>query len=132
MNLTALEQAVYDREIKSLQTEIGKGVEIIRSALAKYSNSHISSSYGGPGVDTIQADKGDVEAFDAWVATLPIATLTYNGGYHLTANLPAVSKAPEFLRKAVLRVAISQFLKQVDSVGEIREIAEQANHAANQ
>lgn len=131
-NLSTLEKAVYERELKSLQAEIGRGIEIIRTALAKYSNCQIYEPYGGPPTPAISAENSDAEAFNQWVNNLPIARLSYLSDTAITATDPDINKAPEFLRKAILAVAIREFIAQVDSVEEVRNIAEQANHAANQ
>ncbi len=134
MNLSTIEKAVYDREIKYLTEKLGKGIEIIREALLEYANCHLCSPYGGVSEKAISATNGDDDKFSKWINSLPVARIGYMSGQYLCVEAPGIESTtvPEFVREAVLRVAVGKFMTQVNSVEEIRELAEQTAYQQNQ
>lgn len=127
MNLTKLEQAIYNRELSILVKELQRGIEIIDKALAKYANGGGRSGR----LVTIQDHKNDAVDFDKWVNNLRIGQTTYYGGYALYPAKPEIADAPEFLRRAILDTAINEFMATVNSIDEIHHIAE-TSHNSNQ
>ena len=119
MKLTAIEQAIYDRELAVLNHELRTGIEIIQKALAKYANG------GGCSVEDENVAAAE---FDEYVNNLKLGKVSYYAGYSLNVSTPSIPHAPEFLRKAVLDYAIKDFMARVDQIDEIRQIAENAHN----
>ena len=122
MNLSKLEQTLFDKELAVLNAELRKGLEIIDKALAKYC----------PGGDTDHAkiytptETGAVADFNDWVNFHRIGVLSYYAGYYITIQAPDVRKAPESVRKAVLDYAVAEFMAKIETIDEVRSIAESA------
>ena len=121
MDLSKLEQAIYDREVAALQKEMQRGIEIIDKALAKYANG------GGTRGKLIRVDNEKTAAaeFDEWINSMRLGRTTYYGD-SIYPSAPAIKKAPEFIRRAILDTAIKEFMETVESVDEIRQIANTA------
>ena len=121
-DLSKLEKAIYERELKSLTAEISKGIEIIRNAFKPYNN---ASSYGPEGTISVDSEK-NIRNFNEWL--LSVGGSYYYGGYHLSINQQNVANAPEFIKLAILDVAVKKFLSQVEFVEEISGKVQSLEH----
>jgi hypothetical protein len=118
-----LEAELYARELKSITHRIAPHVEAIREILKSYVGDNGKISIGGKeeGPEVIE-----------WLNNLPLMSVTYYGGYSAYVRHPDEREMPAALKKAILDRAVSDFLERVDSVEEVRSIAESAYHNSNQ
>lgn len=132
-NITKLEQAVYEKELAKLTNEIAKGFKTIQDALSVYNNKTVFLPFGGSyDAVSVEPDKENkaIDEFLAWISN--IASIGYRDGAHLNLSQPDINKAPEFLRRAILRVAVNNFMEQVEQISGIQESIQQIEHQVNQ
>lgn len=127
MELTQIEKALYDKEAAILQAEIQRGAEIIRNAVMRYSNE--TTSYYGISKPSMRVTQEEVKELNQWIYKM--GGSYYYGGDHLSLNSPVVSAAPEFIRKKVLSVAVTEFMAKFETIDEIRHIAEHAHQSTD-
>lgn len=118
-----LEAELYARELKSITHRIAPHIEAIREILKSY--------VGENGKIPVGEQKEGPEVSE-WLNSLPLMSVTYYGGYSAYVRHPDEKEMPAALKKAILDRAVSDFLERVDSVEEIRSIAESAYHNSNQ
>jgi len=123
--LNKIEQALFEREAEALNKEISKGLDIIVFAFSKYAD-----SWGRNGDPSVDVDGDKLNQLREYLNGEHLLGRYYYAGLHLTSGDLAVSKdyskVPEFLRDLMLKKAVTEFLAQVDSVGEVANMAEEA------
>lgn len=123
--LNKIEQALFEREIVNLNNDIRKGLDIIVKAFLRYSND--SGPKGNPAVNV---GESKLEGLREYLNGEHLLDKYYYSGFYLTSGSLSFSKdyskVPEFLRELILNRAVTEFLAQVDSVGEVANMAEEA------
>lgn len=117
-----LEAELYARELKSITHRIAPHVEAIRGILKGYIGKN----------GEIPCEPGTTEEINGWLNSLPLMSITYYAGYSAYVRHPEEREMPDALKKAILAKAVSDFMEKVDSVEEIRSIAESAYHNSEQ
>ena len=113
-----LEAELYARELKSITHRIAPHVEAIRDILRGYMGEN----------GEIPCKLGTKDDINDWLNSLPLMSITYYAGCSAYVRHPEEQEMPDALKKAILAKAVSDFMEKVESVEEIRSIAESAYH----
>ncbi len=120
--LSTIEAALFKREVENLNKEIGRGLAIICEAINTYRDER-NSNHGRMRVDSLKG-------LNEYIQSCQLVSTYYTAGDWLAEGNARLSdnfdRVPEFLRSLILKRATENFLSQVESVDEIRNIAESA------
>lgn len=117
---TDLQSALYAREIKSITSRVAKHVEAIREIFREYFPEE------GIGIDVSGERSEDLAALKTWLSNTPTFSTAYYAGYSAFLNSPDVANMPKVLKEAIAAKAINDFMEKVDSIYEVRAMADYA------
>ena len=105
MNTNTIEQRLLDKELKSLQSEISRGMKIVNAAIAGLPHSHDRTIY---------------EEEKRWILEMFKGDKTYiSGSWNHLVNGPIAADFPESMRERILKGAVDRFLESVEDMQEI-------------
>lgn len=126
-DLSKLEQAIYHRELRKVSAQIADAYKLIQEALRPYHNKTVHSGYGTSSTSfSTDRESGDAKELNEWLSK--VAGNGYYSGSTVYVSGASLDRAPEFLRQAILDVAIKNFCAQVDSVEEISNAVQHLEH----
>ena len=117
MDTNQLEKQLVDREIKFLNGEIVKGIQIISDAFKKYGVHDENSNYYG-----VDVTPEDLDQFHEYVNNIKIASRFYYSGYHFKLDYPTINEnnPPKFLKNVLAKYAVREFIEKVNEIDDIR------------
>jgi hypothetical protein len=123
--LSAIETVLFEREVALLNKEIIRAQTILFEAFRKYSFEHDGK---------ISINKERLQELREFIFKLRVVDSYYYAGTWLAAAGEEISKdpaqVPTFLRELILKKVTVDFLAKVDSVEEVRALAEDAAQIA--
>ena len=118
----SLEAALYQRELNALTAKLVPLVTQIRE---------VFSDLCGEGQRMDTDGVAEVKEINTWVRSLPELGAAYYSGYYVSVDNPNLMRIPAPLEKVIKERAVANHMAAVDSLDEIRQVAEAAYHAAN-